>query len=150
MGPTSGARAFLGTAVSSWNIWAKTPPSLASDPVQVANRLSKTFASFEFHVSPYHTLPWPNLYRENDLMRKTGQPVNTVRDTRTVKPKEAAVDITLAVEVVGQDGKSSVCSVPMTGKGPGTRRAELIGRAKSPAEPIRLPGAQPAEIAGMS
>ena len=69
------------------NIWANTPPSPALDPVQVANRLGKNFASFEFHVSPYNTLPWPNLYRENDLIRSTGRP-NTARDTRTVNPRK--------------------------------------------------------------
>ena len=130
---------------------SKNAPELASDPVQVANRLSKTFASFEFHVSPYHSLPWPNLYRENDLMRKTGQPVNTVRDSRTLKPKELPVDIVLAVDVVGQDGQSSTCSVPMTGKGPrdATRRVDRKSQEPRRADPAPVE-AEPAEIASMS
>ena len=124
----------------------KNAPELASDPVQVANRLGKNFASFEFHVSPYNTLPWPNLYRENDLIRSTGRP-NTARDTRTVKPKEAAVAITLDVEVVGQDGTASVCSVPMTGKAPKNWTRQKVAPQRS--EPQPTAPAQP-EIAGMS
>jgi hypothetical protein len=102
-------------------------------------------------VSPYHSLPWPNLYRENDLMRKTGQPVNTVRDSRTLKPKELPVDIVLVVDVVGQDGQSSTCSVSMTGKGPrdATRRVDRKSQEPRRADPAPVE-AEPAEIASMS
>lgn len=113
--------------------------------MQVANRLSKTFASFEFHVSPYNSLPWPNLYRENDLLRATGQP-NTVRDARTIKPKEPPVEILMDVEVVGYDGTASVCHVPMTAKTPKgpTRKVASQSKEPQPAAPAQ------AEIAGMS
>ena len=67
-------------------------PELFSDPVQVANRLRATFAYFEYNVSPYYSLPWPNLYRNNDLLRSSGKP-NEVRDPKTVKPREPAVDL---------------------------------------------------------
>jgi hypothetical protein len=123
----------------------KNAPELASDPVQVANRLSKTFASFEFHVSPYNSLPWPNLYRENDLLRATGQP-NAVRDARTIKPKEPPVEILMDVEVVGNDGTASVCHVPMTAKTPKgpTRKVASQSKEPQPAAPAQ------AEIAGLS
>jgi hypothetical protein len=83
-------------------------PELFSDPVQVANRLCSTFAYFEYNVSPYYSLPWPNLYRNNDLLRSSGKP-NEVREPRTLKPREPAVN--LAVELDGHQ-------IRMTGMAP--------------------------------
>jgi hypothetical protein len=83
-------------------------PELFSDPVQVANRLRSTFSYFEYNVSPYYSLPWPNLYRNNDLLRSSGKP-NEVRDPKAVKPREPAVDLAVAL-----DGQS----IRMTGTSP--------------------------------
>jgi len=69
-------------------------PELLSDPAQVANRLRATFAYFEYNVSPHYSLPWPNLYRNNDLLRSSGRP-NEARDPRTLKPREPAVNLTM-------------------------------------------------------
>jgi len=75
----------------------KSAPELLADPVQGANRLRSTFAYFDYNVSPYYTLPWPNLHRNNDLLRSSGQP-NAVRDQRTIKPRENPVEITLMLD----------------------------------------------------
>lgn len=83
-------------------------PELFSDPVQVANRLRSTFSYFEYNVSPYYSLPWPNLYRNNDLLRSSGKP-NEVRDPKAVKPREPAADLSVAL-----DGQS----IRMTGTTP--------------------------------
>jgi hypothetical protein len=72
-------------------------PELLSDPVQVANRLRATFAYFDYNVSPYYSLPWPNLYRNNDLLRSSGR-ANHARDPRTIKPKEAPVNLTIMLD----------------------------------------------------
>jgi hypothetical protein len=72
-------------------------PELLSDPVQVANRLRATFAYFDYNVSPYYSLPWPNLYRNNDLLRSSGRP-NEVRDPKTLKPNEASVNLSIVVD----------------------------------------------------
>jgi hypothetical protein len=75
----------------------KKAPELLADPVQVANRLRSTFAYFQYNVSPYYSLPWPNLYRNNDLLRSSGQP-NAVRDQKTIKPRENPVEITMTLD----------------------------------------------------
>lgn len=72
-------------------------PELLSDPVQVANRLRATFAYFDYNVSPYYSLPWPNLYRNNDLLRSSGRP-NDVRDPKTLKPNEPPVNLTIKLD----------------------------------------------------
>ena len=94
---------------------AKNAKEMLSDPVQVANRLSKTFANFEFNVSPYYNLPWPNLYRSNDLLR-AATPANVIRDPRTVKPVELPVTLSLDVDVVNNEGTPVECKVRLTGK----------------------------------
>lgn len=75
----------------------KKAPELLADPVQVANRLRSTFAYFQYNVSPYYSLPWPNLYRNNDLLRSSGQS-NAVRDQKTIKPRESPVEITMTLD----------------------------------------------------
>ncbi len=70
---------------------------LLSDPVQVANRLRATFAYFDYNVSPYYSLPWPNLYRNNDLLRSSGRP-NDVRDPKTLKPNEPPVNLSIRLD----------------------------------------------------
>ncbi len=72
-------------------------PELLSDPVQVANRLRATFAYFDYNVSPYYSLPWPNLYRNNDLLRSSGKP-NEVRDPKTLKPNEPPVNLSVMLD----------------------------------------------------
>lgn len=72
-------------------------PELLSDPVQVANRLRATFAYFDYNVSPYYSLPWPNLYRNNDLLRSSGKP-NDVRDPKTLKPNEPPVNLSVMLD----------------------------------------------------
>lgn len=72
-------------------------PELLSDPVQVANRLRATFAYFDYNVSPYYSLPWPNLYRNNDLLRSSGRP-NDARDPKTLKPNEPPVNLTTKLD----------------------------------------------------
>ncbi len=72
-------------------------PELLSDPVQVANRLRATFAYFDYNVSPYYSLPWPNLYRNNDLLRSSGRP-NEVRDPKTLKPNEPPVNLSVRLD----------------------------------------------------
>jgi hypothetical protein len=72
-------------------------PELLSDPVQVANRLRATFAYFDYNVSPYYSLPWPNLYRNNDLLRSSGRP-NDVRDPKTLKPNEPPVNLSVVLD----------------------------------------------------
>jgi len=72
-------------------------PELLSDPVQVANRLRATFAYFDYNVSPYYCLPWPNLYRNNDLLRSSGRP-NEVRDPKTLKPNEPPVNLSVVLD----------------------------------------------------
>jgi len=72
-------------------------PELLSDPVQVANRLRATFAYFDYNVSPYYSLPWPNLYRNNDLLRSSGRP-NDVRDPKTLKPNEPPVNLSVMLD----------------------------------------------------
>jgi len=89
-------------------------PELLSDPVQIANRLSKTFANFEYNVSPNFTLPWPNLYRKNDLLRSTGQ-ANHVRDAKTIKEDESDVSISVWVPLMLPSGEVQPTSVRLTG-----------------------------------
>lgn len=72
-------------------------PELLSDPVQVANRLRATFAYFDYNVSPYYSLPWPNLYRNNDLLRSSGRP-NDVRDPKSLKPNEPPVNLSIRLD----------------------------------------------------
>jgi len=98
-------------------------PELFSDPVQVANRLRATFAYFEYNVSPHYSLPWPNLYRNNDLLRSSGKP-NEVRDPKTLKPPEPAVNL-----VINLEGRS----IRMTGA-----RSREPSRTR-PARPERQP-----------
>jgi len=98
-------------------------PELFSDPVQVANRLRATFAYFEYNVSPHYSLPWPNLYRNNDLLRSSGKP-NEVRDPKTLKPPEPAVNL-----VINLEGRS----IRMTGA-----RSREPSRPR-PARPERQP-----------
>lgn len=80
---------------------------LLSDPIQVANRLSKNYAHFEYNVSPYHAIPWPNLYRKNDLMDKTKKVVRPGD-----KPAEPPVVIKINMEVMTDAGVKNV-SVPV-------------------------------------
>ena len=117
---------------------------MESDPVQVANRLSKTFANFAFNVSPFYAIPWPNLYRKNDLLRPTGQ-ANSARDQRTVKPEEPPVTLHMNVDVI-KDGVPSTISVPMTGKEPQKKKQELENEEVTDREP----SPELAEVAGMA
>lgn len=73
-------------------------PELFTDPVQVANRLGATFAYYEYNVSPYHSIPWPNLYRNNDRMREREKKANTVREPRTYKPEEPPVVLSINLD----------------------------------------------------
>ena len=59
--------------------------------------------------------------------------------------------IVLVVDVVGQDGQSSTCSVSMTGKGPrdATRRVDRKSQEPRRADPAPVE-AEPAEIPSMS
>jgi hypothetical protein len=122
----------------------KNAVELESDPVQVANRLSKTFANFAFNVSPFYAIPWPNLYRKNDLLRPTGQ-ANSARDQRTVKPEEPPVTLHMNVDVI-KDGVPSTISVPMTGKEPQKKKQELENEEVTDREP----SPELAEVAGMA
>jgi len=94
----------------------KNAPELIQDPVQVANRLSKTFAHFAYHVTPESSIPWPNLYRQNDYQRPTGR-VNEARDKKTIKEPEPPVVLSMKIDVMN-DGVPGTRPVRMTGKEP--------------------------------
>jgi hypothetical protein len=94
----------------------KNAPELIQDPVQVANRLSKTFAHFAYHVTPESSIPWPNLYRQNDYQRPTGR-VNEARDKKTIKEPEPPVVLSMKIDVMN-DGVAGTRPVRMTGKEP--------------------------------
>lgn len=100
-------------------------PELFSDPVQVANRLRATFAYFEYNVSPYHSLPWPNLYRSNDLLRSSGRS-NQVRDPKTFKPDEPPVPLSVAL-----DGQTTRMAGTVK-RGPSRARPAIQTRQQAP------------------
>jgi hypothetical protein len=120
---------------------------LLANPVQVGNRLGKTFANYEFNVSPYYKLPWPNLYRDNDLLKDRRQ-WSSVRDERTIKPKENPVSIKVEVDVPGADGQPETCLIRMTGnQDRNAKRQEQPTQAPAP-QLDEFAAPQP-ELAGM-
>jgi len=104
-------------------------PELLSDPAQVANRLRATFAYFEYNVSPHYSLPWPNLYRNNDLLRSSGRP-NEARDPKTLKPSEPAVNLTMNL------GGHRIRMTGARSREPSRPRPVILERHPQPAGPL--------------
>lgn len=65
-------------------------PEFISNPIMVANRLSKTHAYLDFHLSPFHKLPWPNLHRNNPMLQQRA-PVFKEPGVRVLRPEEPSV-----------------------------------------------------------
>ena len=101
-GPYIGREGLPKNGRDFMNYLSANAKELLCNPIQVSNRLSKNYAHFEFNVSPYHALPWPNLYRKNDLMAAT--PGQSPTPNPNQKPVEPKVVFTTEVELLTEKG----------------------------------------------
>lgn len=107
----------------------QSAPELVADPVQVANRLSSTFAYYAYNISPYYSVPWPNLFRNNDRIRNREQLPNEQRDPRTYKPTEPPVILTMNVAGVNVRMTGTRLREQPTGPAVATQPPTTVGTA---------------------